>query len=70
MGKCISSNKTKKRSFKQTNTYYKPKVNTNSLIACRVYEKSFKDIPLTSNLQFQAGSIFRRIDAFRYIPQD
>ena len=67
MGKCISSNKTKKRSFKQTNTYYKPKVNTNSLISCRVYEKSFKDIPLTSNLQFQAGSIFRRIDAFRYI---
>jgi hypothetical protein len=67
MGKCLSSNKQRKRSFKQVNTYFKPKVNTSSLIACRVYEKSFKDITLTTHIQFQSGSIFRRIDSMRYI---
>ena len=68
MGKCISSNtKTKARSFKETHTYYKPKVSTSHLIACRVFEKSFKEISLSNSFVFQSGSIFRKIDSLRYI---
>lgn len=68
MGKCISSStKNKTSSFKQIHTYYKPKVNTGNLVACRVFEKSFKEIKLNFGSLFQSGCIFRKIDSFRYI---
>ncbi|OMJ95863.1 hypothetical protein SteCoe_585 [Stentor coeruleus] len=47
--------------------YYKPKVNSNSLLTCRLTDKALKEIPILGALNFQTASVFRKIDQVRYI---
>ena len=70
MGKCISKpekSKPRGNTEKYNFMYYKPKVSSSSLLCCRLTDKTFKEIPILSQLNFQTASLFRKLDSIRYV---
>ncbi|CAG9319933.1 unnamed protein product [Blepharisma stoltei] len=75
MGNCIAGKRGKNNGnqmlqrFKTADDglYYKPKINSSTLICYRPTDRAFWDVKIDTNLMFQAGALFGKIRVGKYI---